>query len=229
MAGSGFLPDRDADLLTWATSASGLITATPTAFGLTAAIATSFAAAVAAYQTALEAVEPGVRNKMAVQQKNAAKLALKNSIKSWSKLVEGTPTVTDAQKTQLGLKVRAHPSPIPAPTQAPNMEIVQVVGRTVTAKVHGDSGSKRARLANTRGVSIFSFTGDVPPASTDDWKFEGSTSKTKFDVTFPQTLAPGATVYLTAFWVGTRMESGPACEPVKITFGAAGVTTPAAA
>jgi hypothetical protein len=228
MAGSSFLPDRDADLLTWAQSASAFITATPTAYGLTAGIATSFASATSAYSTALEAVQPGVRSKMAVIAKNNAKEALKANIRNWAKIVEGTSTVTNAQKAQLGLNVRAAPSPIPPPSVAPNLDIVSVVGRTLKIKLHDGSGTRRGKPANVRGASIFSFTGATPPASVDDWKFEGQTSKTVLDVPFPTTLAPGATVWLTAFWIGTRMESGPACDPVSVTFGSAGVTTLAA-
>jgi hypothetical protein len=228
MAGSGFLPDRDADLLTWAQSASAFITATPTAYGLTAAIATAFASATSAYSTALEAVEPGVRSKMNVIAKNNAKAALKTNIRNWAKIVEGTATVTNAQKAQLGLNVRATPSPIPAPSDPPNLDVVSVAGRTVKIKLHDGTGARRGKPANVRGASVFSFTGATPPASVEDWKFEGQTSKAVLDVPFPTTLAPGATVWLTAFWIGTRMESGPACAPVSVTFGSAGVTTLAA-
>jgi hypothetical protein len=48
------------------------------------------------------------------------------------------------------------------------------------------------------------------------------------DVAFPMTLCPGETVWLAASWVGSRLENGPACDPVSVTFGAAGVTTAAA-
>jgi hypothetical protein len=228
MAGSSFLPDRDADLLTWAQSASAFITATPTAYGLTAAIATAFASTVTAYSTALEAVEPGVRSKMTVLTKNNAKTALKTNIRNWAKIVEGTATVTNAQKAQLGLNVRANPSPIPAPSTAPNLDVVSVLGRTLRVKLHDGSGTRRGKPVNVRGASIFSYTGTTPPPAVDDWKFEGSTGKTVIDIPFPISLAPGATVWLTAFWIGSRMESGPACTPVSTTFGAAGVSSIAA-
>lgn len=221
MPGTSFLPTRDADLLTFAQSASGFITATPTAYGLTAAIATAFASAVSAYQTALDAVQPGVRNKMAVATKNSAKSALKNNIRAWAKLVDGTATVTNAQRLQLGLNVRAMPSPIPAPSTPPNVDVVSVIGRTVTIKIH--DGVRRGRPRNTIGATIMSYNGATPPVALSDWHLEGQTGRAVESVVFPSTLAPGATVYLLAFWVGTRKEAGPACDPVSVTFGAAGV------
>jgi hypothetical protein len=78
------------------------------------------------------------------------------------------------------------------------------------------------------GASLFSFTGPNPPHSIDGWKFEFNTAKTIAEVPFPMTLAPGATVWLVASWVGTRLENGPVCEAISVTFGAAGVTTMAA-
>jgi hypothetical protein len=47
-------------------------------------------------------------------------------------------------------------------------------------------------------------------------------------VVFDSSLAPGTTVFLTAFWFNPRLLSGPACTPISTSFGAAGVTTSAA-
>lgn len=221
MAGSGFLPDRDATLLTWATSASGFITSTPTAYGLTAGIATAFAGVLATYSTALEAVAPGVRNKMAVLTKNTAKVALKANIRAWAKIVEGTASVTNAQKAQLGLNVRAHPSPIPPPAAAPALDVVSVIGRTIKVRLHDAGGTRRGKPAGVNGAAVLSFTGATPPADISDWKLEGLASKTVFDIVFPGALAPGATVWLSSYWFNERKQAGPACTPVSVTFGAA--------
>ena len=221
MASSNFLPDRDAELLTWATSASGFITATPTAYGLTAGIATVLAAALASYSTALEAVQPGVRSKMAVMTKNNAKAALKTNIRAWAKIVEGTASVTNAQKAQLGLNVRAQPSPIPPPAAAPALDIISVIGRTVKVRLHDAGGTGRGKPAGVNGATVLSFTGLTPPADLGEWKLEGLASKTTFDVVFPATLAPGATVWLASYWFNERKQAGPACAPVSVMFGAA--------
>ena len=51
-------------------------------------------------------------NKAAVATKNQARANLKNSARLLAKLVEGTASVTNAQKLTLGLNVRAQPTPI---------------------------------------------------------------------------------------------------------------------
>ncbi len=222
MAGSSFLPSRDADLLTFAVSASSFITATPTAYGLTAGIATALAAATAGYSAALEAVQPGVRSRMAVMTKDSVKLALQNNIRAWAKIVEGTATVTNAQRAQLGLNIRAIPSPIPAPATAPALDVVAVLGRTVKVRIHEAGSTRRGKPARVSGAAILSYTGLTPPANLGDWKLEGLASKTSFDVNFPAGLAPGATVWLSSYWFNERKQPGPASAPLSIMFGAAG-------
>ena len=113
MASTSFLPNTDAALLAWSLNFSTLITATPTAYGLVAGQATAYAALHTAYGTALAACDPAIRTRGAVQTKNTARTNLKNSARSLAKIVEGTPTVTNAQKVTLGLNVRSLPSPIP--------------------------------------------------------------------------------------------------------------------
>jgi hypothetical protein len=225
MAGPGFLPDRDADLLSWANNANALIAPDPAAFGLSPAIAASFASALAANRAAMIGVEPGVRCQMNVSAKNAAKAALQANIRAWAKIVDGTAGITDAQRMQLGLNVRRAPSPIPAPSAAPIVNVQSMLGRTVRLRLR--DGVRRGKPATARGAMVFSYSGDAPPPSSiGGWKFETLTARDVIDVVFPSDLPPGATVWLAALWIGSRLECGPACQPVSVTFGAAGVTMP---
>src|SRR5688572_9679270 len=125
----GFLPNKDAALLAWSLNFSTRITATPTAYGLVAADATAYAALHTNFATTMAAVDPDERNKIATAAKNTARLALKTSARLLAKRVEGTASVTDAQKLELGLNVRAMPSPIPPPATAPIISITSVMGR----------------------------------------------------------------------------------------------------
>lgn len=226
---TSYLPNRDADLLDWSLAASALITATPTAFGLTALIATGFSTATTDFQTSLAACAKGVRNAAAVTTKNEKKQALKENIRAWVAIVDGTATVTDAQRQELGLTVRSGPTPVPPPATEPVLQVKQVNGRTVTIRLRQQlTGSLRGKPGNSVGAIIYSFVGAAPPVGTDGWKVEGQTGKTVFNVSFDGSLAPGTTVWLTAQWIGTRLETGPASAPVGVTFGAAGAFTVAA-
>ncbi len=213
--GRQFLPTTDSGLLAWSLNFKTLITATPTAFGLTAALATAYGTLHDAYGTALAACDPAIRTRSAVATKNTARTNLKNNARLLANLVEGTASVTNAQKLSLGLTVRTTPSVIPVPAEAPGLDVVSVFGWTVKLKLHDTaSGSKRGKPPGVSGASVFSFVGVTPPADIGSWQFEGNTGRTSVDVVFPNTVVPGAKVWLTAFWFNGRKQSGPACMPV---------------
>lgn len=213
---TSFLPDTDAGLLAWSLNFSTLITANPTTYGLVIGDATSYDGLHTAYADALGECDPGVRNKSAVAAKNAARTALKDSARLLAKRIDGTATVTDAQKIELGLNVRALPSPIPAPANPPALDIVSVSGRTVRIRLHDSlDASRRGKPAGVAGATVFSYVGPTAPTDPSDYKFEGNTTRTQVDIVFPDTVAPGAVVWLTAFWRNERDQSGPACAPVS--------------
>jgi hypothetical protein len=216
VAGTSFLPSTDAALLAWSLNFNTLINATPTAFGLTAAQATSYGALHTAYSTALAACDKAIRTKSAVSTKNQAKVNLKANARLLANLVNGTSTVTNAQKLSLGLTVKSKPSPVPVPSDAPGLDILSVNAWTVKIKLHDSSSSaKRGKPPGVTGASIFSFVGATPPNDMGSWTFQGNTGLTKIDVAFANTNAPGTKVWITAFWFNGSKQSGPACAPVS--------------
>lgn len=188
----------------------------PATYGLVAADATSYSALHTSYANALAACDPGQRSKSLVATKNAARNGLKNAARLLAKRVEGTASVTDAQKIELGLNVRALPSPIPAPSNPPALDVVSVTGRIVRVRLHDSTdASRRGKPAGVAGATVFSFVGAAAPTDPGAWKFEGNTTRTTIDVLFPDSAAAGAVVWVTAFWRNERDLSGPACAPIS--------------
>jgi hypothetical protein len=213
--GRSFFTGTDADLYTGSAAFSTQISATPTAFGLVAAQATAYAAVNAAYATAyLAATNPDTRTKGKVADLRQARANLKAAASDLAKIIDGTPTVTDGQRANLGLNVRARPSPIPAPVARPVMEIVSVAERTVTIRVRGTS-TRSGRPAGTKGAWVYSFVGTNYPSDPTGWSFEGATSKRNLQIVFPSTLAAGTQVWICAAWINGKQEAGPTCVPLS--------------
>jgi hypothetical protein len=113
---NSFFTGTDAELYNGTINFSTMISSTPTAFGLSAPQAASYATLSDNYKAAYEAIQtPSTRTKGAVAAKNAAKILLKVAASDLAKIIEGTSTVTDQQKIDLGLNVRATPSPMGNP------------------------------------------------------------------------------------------------------------------
>ncbi|MFT3787563.1 MAG: hypothetical protein QM770_15590 [Tepidisphaeraceae bacterium] len=222
-------PASDAGLLTWANHFQGLIAAGPTSYALTTAQSTALTTACTAYQTALNACEKTVRNEAAVITKNDARRDLKVLVRQLVGAINSSTTVTDAQKTTLGLTLRTTPMPVPAPSLAPVVEVASVNAWTVNLRLRAaGSSTSRGKPAGVSGASVFSYVGATPPDEIADWKFEGNTGKSKFDVVFPTTNPGGTKVWLTAFWFNNRKQSGPACAPISTLLQGGGVATLAA-
>ena len=111
---ASFLPGREASLITWSNNFSTLITATPTAFGLTAAQATAFAALntawVSAYNTAKNALTRSPAN---IITKDQAKKLMIAEARQLAGVIQKFPTITNTQRSELGLTVPNTPSPVP--------------------------------------------------------------------------------------------------------------------
>jgi hypothetical protein len=212
-----FLPSRDAELVTWSNNFKVKISAAPTTYGLTAAMATAYTTLhnnfVTAYNTAND---PLTRSPVNVTAKDTAKAALIANARMLARTVQGTSTVTAAQKEDLGLNPRDNqPSPIPVPASAPDIDIISTNGNTVKIRLHeAGEPTKRGKPAGVAGAAVFSHVGATAPTDEADWKFEGLTTKTALDITFPAATAPGSKVWITAFWRNPRDQSGPAATPV---------------
>jgi hypothetical protein len=213
--GKSFLPASDSGLLAWTVHFRTMIQADPALYGLSAPIAAAYGLVSVAYEEAYQtAFDPTTRTRGNVCAKNAARAALKHQANLLAKIVAGTASVTDEQKIDLGLNVRARPTPIPPPAFAPAITIVSTSGNTVRLKLRDSTTSRRGRPPGVDGAVIFSFVGASAPTSLADWRFEANLRKTKAEITFASSVPPGARVWFTAFWFNPRAQRGPASMPI---------------
>src|SRR5438067_1011799 len=96
------------------------------------------------------------------------------------------------------------------------MVVLSVFAWTVRIRLYDiASVAMRGKPPGVNGAAVFSHVGETAPTDIGAWQFQGNTGKTNMDVVFPNTIAPGAKVWLTAFWFNGRKQSGPACNPVS--------------
>lgn len=216
-----YLPLTDSGLLNWSRNfqAELSLLADPTTIGLTAANVTDYAAAQADYETKYSAANaPKSRGGAAVLAKNESKDALVALSRSFAMTITNFQGVTDEQRYDFGLTVRdSDPSPVPVPSLSPEIDLKPPVVRSVEVRLHNEASlERRGKPTGVRGALVFSYVGATPPAAADThlWKFELNTTRTTLELEFPSTVAPGATVWVTACWYNPRGESGPATPPV---------------
>ncbi len=219
------IPSKDSDLVSFGSNFSTRITASPVTFGLVVGDATQYSTLLGTFTTAYNAVktarDSGDRSKSLTTTKDDAKKAFLIFARNLYGRVQANTTVSDANKNLLGIVVRALPSPQPVPSDAPAIDILSVVGRTVKIRLHDSTTEKKGKPPFVKGAAIFSFVGENPPATAMGWHSEGSSTRTVVDITFPDSTAPGAKVWLTAQWFNERAQTGPGTTPIStnIQFG----------
>ncbi|MEZ6122891.1 MAG: hypothetical protein R3C49_06905 [Planctomycetaceae bacterium] len=217
---SSRMPTTDAGLLAWSNNFRTRIASDPAIYGLTAQAATAYEAVQSTYATAYQtAVDPGTRTRPSIAAKDAAKAALQLASRQLGRIVEGTASVTDAQKLALGLNVRRPPTPRPAPTTSPILEVMAVTGRTVRLRLHGDEPSRRGKPKDVVNATIFTYIGETPSSDRNQWRFEFSSNKLVVDIEFADDTPAGTRVWMTACWNNAKCESGPMSQPIGTLLG----------
>ena len=215
-----YLPSREADLVTWATNFNTKIGAAPTTYGMTAAQATAFTTLFNAFKTTYATANaPLTRSPVNITAKNVAKVNMIDGvggIRVLAAVAQAYPPITPDQLTDLGLTVRdANPSPIPAPTVAPEIDFMPTGTRTIRIRMHNETVLHVRKPDGVKGATVFYHVGETAPPELKDWTFHTNTTKTVLDVDLPAGVASGSQVWFTAFWRNPRDQSGPATTPVS--------------
>jgi hypothetical protein len=218
-----YIPTTNAGKLTFGQNAVALITPAPISWGLTAGIATQLGTYVSDYEVKLAAAtEPATKSRANTFASRQARNVMVSFIRDIVATIQGTSTVTDQMKYDLGITVRGAnpPSPINPPTEAPMFEVMWVKNRLIGVRLHAADSATRGRPPGVQGASICMYSGPLPlPTDVTAWTTIGESTRTNFEVELPASIAPGSQVYLLAFWKNPRLMSGPPSAPVSVYIG----------
>jgi hypothetical protein len=98
------------------------------------------------------------------------------------------------------------------------VRVLSVIGRVVNIRVcDKDSSSGRSKPFGARAAQIFSYVGEESPADDREYRYECFASRTTTQITFPDHVPSGATVWLSARWLSARGETSMASAPLSFT------------
>jgi hypothetical protein len=209
----------DATMVSGSALFSAMINADASAFGLSDAQALAYGEIDAALQSAYQAwTNPSTRTPIARAHKDAIMKSMQRMASDLSAIIHATPTVTDAQLTSLGLLPRPRRKRRNVPDIPPRVQVISVRGRVVKIRVcdrHSVSG--RSKPFGARGANVFSYVGEESPADPHAYHYECFASRTTTQITFPDKVPSGATVWLSARWLSARGETSIASAPISFT------------
>lgn len=227
------IPKKDSLLVQWSTNFNDRIVASPTTFSLTAAQATAYTAVhtpfITAYNTMMAARESGTYAESMTAAKDSTKLALLQYGRQLYAFVSANASVSQANKILLGIHQHIMPGPLPPPGVRPGVDVISVAGRTVSLSIHDSASStKRGKPFPATAAWVYSYVGETYPSDPNEWSFEGATTKAKFDIVFPSSVAGGTQVWICAAWINAKQESGPVSVPITTNLQGGGVSTTSA-
>lgn len=213
-----YLPQGDGPLLNWSSNYNQLVSANFAQYGLSQQQADDYDALHQSYLSAFQAAtHPPTRTTPTIIAKNNAKKALVEKARELVRIIQAYPGTTDEMRGSLWITIPDdEPTPVPPPSDPPLLLVGDRYQRTVSLQLRDSRNSEsKARPEGVSGATVFSWVGEQPPADVSMWKFEGNTSRTQYDVTFPFTVPLASKVYFTAFWFNPTKQSGPAANPVS--------------
>jgi hypothetical protein len=215
---NNFYVGKDASIVAGAANFAARIITAPTTLGLNQTEAESFSDVNDALQAAYQlSTEPITRTSVTVQATRTAIENMRAQAIRLSRIVYATPTVTDAQLVSLGLKPRPTYTSPNLPKNPPTVIVLSVQARLVNIRVQDVEWAGRGMPPNADSANIYSFVGPEAPTDPRQYHFEGATKRAKAQILFPDSVASGATVWLSASWVSGRGEIGFGSTPISFT------------
>ena len=175
MAGD-YIPAGDAELIEFADNFISKIDGLEAAFGLVAAdtdaltlLRNNFNTSYADNNTAQNAA------RTSREQKDLSKKPLIAKIRSLAQRVQTTPSVTDAQRSSLGITVRQTTSvPIGTPTSRPVVEVDTSEPLRHTVKFYDNELDGKGKPEGVKGAEIWVKIGGEANMNEDDYRYLGT-------------------------------------------------------
>ena len=172
---------------------------------------------------------PGTKTKVAVQEKNASKRALVQSLRDLVRVTQNAPTTTNPIRAAVGIPLRAEVvSGIPVPDSVPILTVKKIWGREITCRLESAVSEGRGLPPGVYGAQVYSLVADAPASDTTVWVSQGLVTRTTFTIQMPSDVPAGSKVWITCGWVNPRGQSGQACTPVLAGVGYEGAMPVAA-
>ena len=221
-----FYETPEAELVTGSTNFSDLINADAPQYGLQSKDAEDYAVLNQAYAVGYaRSRNPSTDSREATALKNQARDALVREARRLTKLCQAARNMDDAKRRALGINVPDRdPSRKPRPTTRPGLGVGEVDGHRIGLVVRDADNPRRSRPIGAAGANVLIHVGESAPATIAEWAFQGNATRRRYEFTVPASAQPGAKVWITAAWYGTRGETGPMATPIVAHVGFGGVT-----
>ena len=216
---SDYIPDSDADFFAWLDKLVNYVVESPAALQLVAADVTPLATLRDQFRDSLgynDTAQATARSTRVA--KDNLRANIEEVIRPFVMRLQGTASVTDAQREYLEITVRSTTrTRVAAPTTRPvvTIDTRQRLEHTI-AFVDELTPSSRAKPDGVRGCEVWTKVDGAAPTDPSELKYLATDTRTPYVVEFEGAQA-GKIAYYMLRWVNTRGETGPWSQTVSAT------------
>jgi hypothetical protein len=223
-----FLPSRESALLAWARSFLSKVSIDPPAFLLSQQQIDELSDCVDRFAECYARAESRETNSsVSVAQKRDSRRSLKQTARALARIVRAVPGLSPAQRVSLGLGAPDETmSPSAAPAEAPDVGLSSPSEGLLRVRLSVPRSERRARPRNALGAMVFLHTGESPPATQNDWGTPVLTSTAEITIELSPATPRGAKIWVTACWLGPRLQRGPCARTVSLNVAGGAVPVP---
>ena len=205
---NSYIPAKDSLFAVWLLNFATVLAAAPATFGLTAPDAVAVTNAQTAFQSAYDdAVNPATRTSATIAAKDNARAAALAIVRPFAVQISLDANVSDANKVSIGVTVRSMtPTPIPAPTVAPVIELLSAGPLTQQLQIRPLGASNKAKPAGAISIEVARSVGTVAATDPAQLSIVGQYGKTPL----LQSFAADEQGKLVTYAARYRTRSGPA-------------------
>lgn len=216
---SDYLPRTDADFSDWLHNFNTYANANLAALGLVAGDLTPIQTASTNFDASMSANDAMQSQAQGTSMtKDGNRRTTEDLVRSLVARIQSHPSVTDAQRTSLGITVRSTSrTPVGAPTSKPiaTVDTSQRLQHTISF-VDESSPTSRAKPDGVQGCEIWTKIDGPPPTDPSQLTYLATDTRTPYTAEFDGSQA-GKTAYYMLRWVSTRSEAGPWSQTVSAT------------
>ena len=222
-----YIPRNDEGFRSFLVNFSNLISENPAMYGLGQSDADIIAGHKQAYSELFELCQSAkTRTSGVIAQKDAARASAVAACRLYGQMIKGSPAVDNQAKIELGLRVDATRTPIPAPESAPVLTLKGVKsGEHVLTYADENTPESKAKPPGASNIEIYRYVGAQATADPEQATFVGAFSRNPIKQSFSAAEANRTVTYF-ARWRTARGLVGPWSAPIAMGIAVAGATQP---
>jgi hypothetical protein len=210
-----FFPRQDLLALNWSKNFRDRLLSDPGKYHFSPQQAAEYAQAHEDFAEKLRIrLDPATATRSATAAKNTARQALEELLRPMVKQIQGRPSLSPADKIDIGIRDRKKQARWPRPDTAPGIRILRVVTNRVTIQLTDEPTGRFGKPPQVLLATVFYHVGEEYPVKQVKWALAMQSTRARFTVTLPPSIPAGTTVWFSAIWHNHRRDSSPYATPV---------------